>query len=130
MFIRYCMVGLVNTIICLLLMACGSYLGLPYLFYTPLAYGLAMLNSYLLNAWLIFEESYWDKQQLIRFFLMNLLNLLVVELCEYGLVEKVGMSERAAVLISMICYTILGFILNRQLVFNFQGSFAQKTRSG
>lgn len=116
-FIRYCLVGLANTALCLMMMRCGSRLGLSYLYYTPIGYGLAILNSYFLNAWFTFEEKQWDKNQLKCFLIINVINLLGVEWCEYALIEKLFLPESMAVLLSMVLYTVLGFILNRQLVF-------------
>ncbi len=117
LFVRYAIVGGCNTLICLSLMAFGAWLGLHYLTYTALAYGTTICVSFTLNLIFTFRVRGYILKRLFFFLFFNLLNLLFVEIIEYGLIEWGGIRPLFAILGGMCCFTSIGFLLNRYVVY-------------
>ncbi|MCX7115739.1 MAG: GtrA family protein [Gammaproteobacteria bacterium] len=116
--VRYLLIGGGNVFVCAFMMRVGALLGLSYLYYTPLGYSVAMLNSFMLNGYFTFEVKGFSLKRLGQFFLINGVNLGFVELIEYVLISWLLMPEYLAVLYGMCWYTIVGFLLNRRIVFH------------
>ena len=116
-FIRYLIVGSCNTLICLSLLGFGYWLGLHYLVYTALAYGITICVSFTLNLFFTFRVRGAILKRLFLFLFFNLLNLLSVEIIEYGLIEWGGIRPVLAILGGMCCFTGIGFVLNRYVVY-------------
>ena len=114
---RYVMVGSCNTVICLSLMIVGSWMGLHYLSYTALAYGTTIVISFILNLIFTFRVRGYIVRRLFLFVFFNILNLCSVEMIEYGLIDWYGITPWIAIAVGMCCFTCMGFILNRFVVY-------------
>jgi putative flippase GtrA len=117
-FVRYLLIGALNLVVCGSMMKIGALCGLTYLYYTPLGYTVAMLNSFLLNGYFTFSVRSFSWKSLAQFFLINGINLGVVECLEYFMIGWLFLPENLAVLCGMVWYTTVGFLLNRRIVFN------------
>lgn len=116
-FFRYVLVGLANVLVCVIVMSMGARWGLPYLYYTPLGYGVAMLNSYVCNGLFTFDTSRLSVRQLSLFFIINGLSLLTVEALEYGMIDWLNCPEPISVGLGMSWYTLVGYVLNKRIVY-------------
>lgn len=116
-FIKYCLVGIVNTIVSLVVMVGLKFLGVNYLVYTAIAYVLGMGISFWLNFKVTFVAKGVILKRFINFIAINLINLAIVELLQWLFVEYFSFKEIIAVGVGMIFYTVFGFLANRKFVF-------------
>ncbi len=116
-FMRYVMVGLMNTGLCFMLMYLGSLCGLSYLYYTAMAYIVTILFSFFMNLWFTFRMRGRFIKRMCFFVLFGLFNLACVEVIEYGLVEWFARPPWVAVLCGMSWYMIVGFCMNRFVIY-------------
>jgi putative flippase GtrA len=116
-FSRYALVGVANTLVGTGLMLAGAHMGLHYAVYTLLGYSAAFGVSFWLNFHFTFHAKDQLRQRMVRFILINLVNLGMVQLLQAALIEGLHLQELLAVILGMAYYTISGFFLNRQLVF-------------
>jgi len=114
---RYCLVGGVNTLVGVSLMAAGAAAGLPYYLYTTLAYLIAMTVSFYLNFRFTFQNTQRYFVKKIKFLAVNLTLLAGVNLFQMLAIEHWNWYEYLAVGVGMVGYTLLGYGLNRTLVF-------------
>lgn len=116
-FRSYLIVGIMNTLLCLMIMYCGARLGLNYLAYTGLGYVIAILFSFFMNLRYTFRVEGHTLRRLFLFLCINVVNLLLVELIEHVLIETVALNKLAAIFIGMSWYIFSGFVLNSVLVY-------------
>ena len=114
---RYTLVGTGNTIICFLIMALGAYSGLHYMVYTALGYGISIPISFFANLYYTFEVKGHLLWRGIAFFVMNIVNLLLVEVIEYYLVNTFHFDHIMTITISMAWYIIVGFLFNQFFIY-------------
>jgi putative flippase GtrA len=117
--LAYGLVGLFNTGFTAGIMAVSARCSVPYPIYTTYAYIAGMLASFLLNRSFTFQSGkpLHAGRTLVKFIGANLGLLGLVHLVQYLLIERVGLRELVGVAIGMICYTGLGYLLNRIWVF-------------
>ena len=113
----YLLVGLVNTILCFMIMYLFSLLGFGYLTYTALGYIISILFGFFLSQRYTFSAEGKTTQRLCLFFCISLINLILVELIEHTLVESFSFNKILAILCGMSWYTGSGFLLNNFWVF-------------
>ena len=117
-FFKYCNVGVINTAVTAIIMAGLGALGVHYLIYTAVGYGVGICVSFFLNFRFTFAASGKVKQRFIRFLVINLANLGVVELLQIFLIEFIHLDKLPAAVIGMIWYVIFGFFMNQKFVFH------------
>jgi len=117
LFLRYSLIGTMNTLVCFCLMAMGDYLGLHYLVFTAVAYGFTIFMSFFLNLLFTFRVSGSVVYRLILFLALNGSNVFLVEGIEYSLIEWTHIHQWLAIITGMIWYVITGFIMNRYIVY-------------
>ena len=117
-FIRYCCVGAFNTLVCVSVMTLLAHLGFHYLVYTAFGYMVGIIVSFFLNFRLTFASQGYIYQRLIRFILINLINLGLTEAIQAFLIELCHIPELPAVVIGMISYVFLGYFANKRWVFH------------
>ena len=116
--LRYGLVGLLNTGIFTLAAWLLHKTGWHYAAYTALAYAIAILFSFVMNTIFTFRKSSALKTTMfLRFLLVTLTLLGMVQLIQLGLIEKMEWPELAGVISGMIFYTGVGYIANRLWVF-------------
>lgn len=141
-FIKYCLVGLLNTLAGIsTAYICLNILSLSYLISTAMAYVVGIIVSFSLNKKFTFKDE--SDKHLILFakFVLTMLPSYVLsyaagwQVSKYffslpkykdfclklftgGCITHDKMVDNFAVLISMFIYLILGFVVNKFLVFN------------
>lgn len=116
-FVKYCTVGLVNTSVSVSIMAGLAYVGVHYALYTLIGYVVAMVVSYLLNARYTFQSGRIHWRQFGRFMGFSCLLLLLTEIIQFLLIEKLAVRELYGVASGVVCYTGMGFLLSKRYVF-------------
>lgn len=118
-FLRYGLVGTVNSLVGFGAMLALAALGAHYALYTAAGYGLAFVVSYLLNGAYTFRDAAGgpSPQGLGLFVAANGSLLLLVEATQAALIEGARLPEAPAVAAGAAVYFLAGFVLNRRLVF-------------
>lgn len=115
---RYGLVGIVNTCITTGIFILFKHLGVEYLVYTIIGYGVGICISYFLNRKFTFKrDNEKATRQILLFFAVCLSLMGIVELIQYLLIDLWQMKEWLGVSIGMVFYTGTGYILNRNIVF-------------
>lgn len=117
-FIRYGLVGALNTAVGVSGIALGAFLGWHYALYTLFGYGVAFVASFALNLKFTFKAEGATRSRFMMFLYVNLLNLGFVQLMQFMLIEWFAVGEYIAVAVAMVCYTLTGFVMNKKFVFN------------
>lgn len=115
--VRYLMVGLTNMTVCFLFMFIGASLGLHYLQYTVMGYGVSILYSFYMNLRFTFRVSGNITKRLVLFFMINFTNLGIVELIEYEMITVHHYNHFFSIICAMLWYSIAGFTINALLVY-------------
>lgn len=116
-FLRYLLTGTANTLVCFTMMYLGASLGLDYLKYTVLGYLVATIFSFFMNLHYTFRVEGQMLKRLSLFFLVSFVNLLLVEIIEFTLIESFSLNHLFAIFCGMCWYLLAGFILNNKLVY-------------
>ncbi|WP_195575767.1 GtrA family protein [Paenibacillus sp. 1001270B_150601_E10] len=107
-FIRFGLVGVVNTGVDFAVFSLLTWWQTPWLIAQIVAYSCGVLNSFLMNrTWTFKQEGPWNKG-LIRFILLNVCTLGVTSLCILLLHEQFGLS----MLVSKAAATVIGVLVN------------------
>jgi len=136
-FIKYCLVGIVNTIV-----GTGTafialdFFGCNYAVSTTLAYVTGNISSFYLNKTFTFKSKGNTVFEFFKFFLTMLPSYVFsywagYKICRYLLslgffdfinnfikIKETLISDNIAIPLSMLIYLILGFTINKFLVFN------------
>ncbi|MFA7673505.1 MAG: GtrA family protein [Clostridia bacterium] len=116
--LRYGLVGIVNTCITTGIFILLKHLGVEYLVYTIIGYGVGICISFCLNRKFTFKkENENATKQILLFFTVCLSLMGIVELIQYLLIDIWLMKEWLGVGIGMVFYTCTGYVLNRNIVF-------------
>lgn len=119
-FSRYFMVGIVNTIICSIVMFVGDKLNVHYLLYTALGYMVAMICSFFLNLRFTFQMDGNIWLRIGLFCCISLINLMGVEWLEFQLIEHYFLPPVFAIASGMVCYMLMGFFMHRTFTYSRQ----------
>ena len=111
------MVGAVNTLTGIAIMVALAYLAFHYIVYTGVAYFVAFIVSYVLNGLFTFRGSRITYQRFLLFVASNGTLLLFVEGLQVFLIELLQVRELLGVALGMATYTLVGFVLNRRVVY-------------
>lgn len=141
-FTKYCLVGVFNTLVGLsAAYFCLNFLKQSYLFSTAVAYVIGIVVSFVLNKTFTFKDenkdyfklffkfvltmlpsyvvSYFLGWAIARFvFSISHLEVFLVRISDLLNMTAVKFTDNVAVLISMVIYVILGFSVNKFLIFN------------
>lgn len=112
-FIRYCLVGLVNTSLTLTTFILLKMAGVHYTLYSPIGYALGFISSYLLNRAFTFKAS--GKKMLRAFILVNGALFLAIQGAQSAVIESLKWPDLPVAIGFIGVYTICGFALNRWL---------------
>lgn len=117
--VRFGLVGLVNTGLSVGLMFIMHWMGLPYQVYTTIAYIAGIICSFSLNRWFTFGGDGKDRKTIrfFRFAISNLSLLGLVQVFQFGFIEKLHGNQSLGIALGMVLYTGLGYIVNRIWVF-------------
>ena len=128
--VRYGLVGVLNTAVFTLAAWLLHKTGWHYTAYTALAYAIAIIFSFLMNTFFTFRKSQVPLSAMfLRFLLVTLILLGLVQLIQLGLIEKLEWPELAGVISGMVFYTGVGYIVNRLWVFKGLGNLQRNTHN-
>ena len=116
-FFRYLTVGALNTLLCISVMYAGAQFGLGYLVYTALGYMFSITLSFFMNMRFTFRVKGEVGKRFALFWLVSLVNLVLVELIEYILVVQFGVSRLLAIFCGMSWFAVSGFLMNNFFVY-------------
>jgi putative flippase GtrA len=116
--VRYGFVGLLNTGVFTLAAWLLHKTGWHYAAYTALAYGIAIVFSFLMNTFFTFRKSQVPLGGMfLRFLLVTLTLVGIVQLIQLGVIERLQWPELMGIIAGMVFFTAVGYILNRLWVF-------------
>jgi putative flippase GtrA len=116
-FIRFCIVGLSNTALSLIVFVIAVSTGVPYLAASCGAFAVGALNGYTLNRVWTFNAGSFRAQGLARYFLVQGLGLGLNVGLLAALVEGLGLGSIPAQAMVLPVISILTFALNRRWTF-------------
>ena len=116
-FIKFNIVGVVNTLLDLVVYTALSAWGLRIEAAQGISYALGMVNSYLLNSRWTFKDKRDSAKRVVLFVLVNLASYGVSVAVLYFVRGQWGLEGLVAKLIALPFSTAVNFIGNRLLVF-------------
>ncbi|MFO7636866.1 MAG: GtrA family protein [Clostridia bacterium] len=118
--IRYGFVGIINTTVTGLIFLGLRLLHFSYPLYTFIGYSVGITVSFFLNRHFTFRKRNADiKKQALMFFAVTASLLLLTMLLQYILIDLIGISETIGVITGMLFYTVMGYLINRNVVFRY-----------
>ena len=117
-FIKFGLVGILNTLINQILFIILNSLGLYYIISNIIAYSISTLNSYLWNSKLVFKYSGDNlKETSLKFIILNIIGLTLNTIILYLLLDIVGLRKLIALVITTGIVMILNYFINKLWVF-------------
>lgn len=130
-FIKYGLVGVLNTAVCVTTMYACRTLGLGYQLYTLVGYTVAIIFSFFMNKQFTFNYKAGNKRaviiRMVRFVSISVSLLLLVQLLQWLFIEQMLFPEIPGIGIPMVFYTAVGFVLNRFWVFTERSGLTEAT---
>jgi putative flippase GtrA len=121
----YLFIGVLNTILCFVVMGIGDWLGFHYSTYTAVGYIISMFFSFFMNLWFTFKVQGLIFKRLMIFLVINGINLILVEWIQYTLIERFHWADWPAIIFAMVVYIIIGYIMNQYIVYRHRGVKSQ-----
>lgn len=115
-FVRYGMVGVLNTAVFGFFVFLFKSFGLHYSIYTAIGYTISILFSYTMNSLFTFKNKL-QYSVLFRFIFVTVVLLICVQGIQFALIDILSFKELYGILAGMVFYTGIGFLINRFFVF-------------
>ncbi|WP_025692185.1 GtrA family protein [Paenibacillus zanthoxyli] len=122
-FVKFNIVGLLNTLVDMAVFALLHSLGLFYVIAQIISYGAGTANSFILNSKITFKdrqrskEEGFDHRQLLRFIALNLFVLCISLLLMSVLITRLGLQEFLSKVLVTFVTVIINFFGSRKWVF-------------
>lgn len=117
-FIKFNLVGLLNTALDFALFALLTWLGVYYILAQCISYGVGMLNSYALNKyWTFAQKGRLEPKQVIRFTVLNLGSLLLSLVLLALFRDQLELKLLLAKLLATVATTLVNFAGSKLWVF-------------
>lgn len=117
-FIKFGLVGVLNTLINWILFILLNSFGIYYIISNVIAYSISTLNSYLWNSKWVFKYSGDNvKETSLKFIVLNVIGLTLNTIILYLLVDIVGLNKLIALVITTGVVMILNYFINKFWVF-------------
>ena len=117
-FIKFGLVGVLNTLINWILFILLNSFGTYYIISNVIAYSISTLNSYLWNSKWVFKYSGDNvKETSVKFIVLNIIGLTLNTIILYLLVDIVGLNKLIALVITTGIVMILNYFINKLWVF-------------
>lgn len=117
-FIKFGLVGVLNTLINWILFILLNSIGVYYIISNIIAYSISTLNSYLWNSKWVFKYSGDNiKETSFKFIVLNIIGLTLNTIILYLLVDIVGLNKLIALVITTGIVMILNYFINKLWVF-------------
>ena len=114
---KYGLVGILNTLVFLSVTFIFKLLDFHYILYTLFGYSVAIPFSFFMNRRFTFLLNNQTFGMMIKFFIVTISLLFIVQLIQYFLIGILGFNEYLGVFAGMIFYTGVGYVINRWYVF-------------
>ena len=117
-FIKFALVGVLNTlmnwIIFFILNASGFY----YLVANIISYSISTLNSYLWNSrWVFKYQGDNKKETTLKFIVLNIFGLVLNTIILFVLVDKLKLNKMVGLIITTAIVMIINYMINKFWVF-------------
>lgn len=112
-FIKFGLIGILNTVLSLLVYYILMFFGVYYLIANSVAFIVSVLNAYWLNRVFVFKSSMGILKTLIKTYAAYLITYVTGIITLYILVDILGISEYIAPLIIIGINAPVNFVLNR-----------------
>lgn len=125
--IRFLIVGVLNTVIGASIMFIAyNFIGLNYWISTSLNYIIAGIFSFFANKKFTFKSEGKTFQKIILFILTVVISYFVAfylskKMLTFININNIKLKENISMVLGMVIYTILNFILQKQIVFRKEG---------
>lgn len=117
-FIKFGLVGVLNTLINWIIFALLNFLGVYYILSNIIAYVIATTNSYIWNSKWVFKYNGKDKKETTgKFIILNLIGLALNTTILYLLVDMLGLNKLVALVITTAIVMVINYIVNKMWVF-------------
>lgn len=117
-FIKFGLVGILNTIITIIVFNIFNFIGINYIIANSIGYCAGMINSYVWNNRWVFKANSKEVSTIGKFIIVNIIVLLINNGILILLVNKIGLSTIIAQVVALVITTILNFIGNKLWTFN------------
>lgn len=116
--LRFGAVGILNTIITILSFMLLVYVGVNYLLANTLAYGLGVINSYILNKNWVFKSDAQHQRLFLKFLLVNLITLGFNTACLFFFVDYLNFHPYFGQIIATGFGMFINYFLNKNWTFS------------
>ena len=117
-FIKFGLVGVLNTIINWILFILLNNMGVYYIISNIIAYSISTLNSYLWNSKWVFKYNGNNvNQTTFKFIILNIIGLVLNTIILLLLVDIIKLSKIIALIIATGIVMILNYFINKLWVF-------------
>lgn len=118
-FIKFGLVGVLNTAINWIIFILLNSLGLYYIISNIISYSLSTLNSYIWNSKWVFKYNGDNiKETTFKFIILNIIGLILNTCILYILVDILGSSKIIGLIITTGIVMILNYFINKLWVFS------------
>lgn len=118
-FIKFGLVGVLNTAINWIIFILLNSLGVYYIISNIISYSLSTLNSYIWNSKWVFKYNGDNiKETTFKFIILNIIGLILNTCILYILVDILGSSKIIGLIITTGIVTILNYFINKLWVFS------------
>lgn len=117
-FIKFALVGILNTLINWILFFILNNMGVYYLIANVISYSISTLNSYVWNSkWVFKYKGDNKKETTLKFILLNIFGLILNTLILFVLVDKLGFNKMIGLIITTAIVMIINYLINKLWVF-------------
>lgn len=116
-FIKFALVGVVNTIIGLSVYYFLVFFNVHYLIANVMGFLISVLNAYFMNKKFVFKSENKKSSSILRVYCSYGMTALLSTILLYIMVNKIGISDKIAPLINLFITTPLNFLLNKYWAF-------------
>ena len=126
-FIKFAIVGVINTTIHTLIFNIASALGFHYLISQTLGYFISSINGFLMNYKLVFKAENADKGMVMRFYATYTMSFIITLVMSYIYVDLLGLNPTVDLfsiitvkilpLLTLVVTVPFNFILNKYWVY-------------
>lgn len=118
-FIKFGLVGVLNTAINWIIFILLNSLGAYYIISNIISYSLSTLNSYIWNSKWVFKYNGDNiKETTFKFSILNIIGLILNTCILYVLVDILGLSKIIGLIITTGIVMILNYFINKLWVFS------------
>ncbi|MDO4925287.1 MAG: GtrA family protein [Turicibacter sp.] len=118
-FIKFGLVGVLNTAINWIIFILLNSLGAYYIISNIISYSLSTLNSYIWNSKWVFKYNGDNiKETTFKFIILNIIGLILNTCILYVLVDILGLSKIIGLIITTGIVMILNYFINKLWVFS------------